>query len=114
MTTTNQTERHALGREGEAIIEAKLGGAKTAHKAPFDVVDFEMGIAYEVKTISGESVDKKVHIANGSMARKLAFARKHGLKKVLIAVVVYGPDNVQVYRSALKPSVRVSQMRRVK
>ena len=111
--TNNQTERHELGRAGEAIAKATLGGRATNHKAPLDIVDFTAGYGYEVKAISGLSKDLKIHIANKSMARKKAFTRKYGLKLMLIAVVIYDPDHIEMYRSALKQSIRISQMKRI-
>lgn len=109
----NQTERHNLGREGEEVVNGLVGGRKTCHKAPFDVVDFNMGIAYEVKTMSGLSKDLKIHISDPSMARKLTFVREYGLKMVLMAVVIYSPDKVEVYKRELVQCVRISQMTRV-
>lgn len=111
--TYNQTERHQLGRQGEQIAKAALGGKVTKHKAPLDIVDFTTGHGYEVKAISGLSKDLKIHIADKSMARKRAFARKYGLKLVLIAVVIYSPDHIEMFKSTLKQSVRISQMKRI-
>lgn len=109
-----QIERHQLGRKGEEIILRLQGGTPTKHKAPFDVVDFNLGIAYEVKAMSGLGLDLKIHISKESMTRKKGFARKYGLKAILIAVVIFDQDNVRVYRSKLRQSVRVSQMKEVK
>ncbi len=110
----NQTDRHQLGRKGEEVILRLQGGSSTRHKAPFDVVDFNLGIAYEVKAMSGLGLDLKIHISLASMARKRSFARKYGLKAILIAVVIFDQDHVKVYRSTLKKSIRVSQMKEVK
>lgn len=110
----NQTHRHQIGRAGEQIIAKLNGGTITRHKAPFDVVDFNLGIAYEVKAMSGLSIDLKIHISKESMARKRGFARKYGLKAILIAVVIFDPDHVKVYRSRLRQSIRVSQMKEIK
>ena len=109
-----QADRHELGRLGEAIVASKLGGETTRHTAPFDVVDFGAGVAYEVKTMSGMSADLKIHISDSSMARKRKFRREYKLKAVLIAVVVYSETDIRVYRSALKQSIRINQMREVK
>lgn len=108
-----QAERHELGRLGETIAKANLGGRITNHKAPLDLVDFTIGIGYEVKAISGMSKDLKIHIADKSFARKRAFAKKYGLKLLLIAVVIYSPEHIEIYRSTLKQSVRISQMKRI-
>lgn len=105
-----QTKRNRLGRKGETVTRQLVGGKKTTHKAPFDVVDFRAGFAYEVKTMSGLSKDLKIHITDASMARKIDFARQWGLVMVLMAVVVYSPDQVEVYKSELKQCTRVNQM----
>uniref|UniRef100_A0A6H1ZQV0 Protein NO VEIN C-terminal domain-containing protein n=1 Tax=viral metagenome TaxID=1070528 RepID=A0A6H1ZQV0_9ZZZZ len=105
-----QAERHELGRNGEDVAKNMLGGRTTKHKAPFDLVDFSEGYAYEVKTMTGWGKDNKIHITDASMARKLAWAKRYELKMVLVAVVIYGPDHVEVYQSELKQSMRVRQM----
>lgn len=112
--TNNQTDKHRLGRLGEKIAKVALGGKVTTHKAPLDVVDFTTGHGYEVKTISGLSKDLKIHITDKSMARKRAFAKKYGLKLILIAVVIYSPDHIDMFKGTLKKSVRISQMKRVR
>ena len=108
-----QAERHEVGRAGEAAIVEITGGTATTHKAPFDVVDFASGVAYEVKTMSALSKDLKIHIAPASMAKKRAFARRYGLKAILFAVVIYDEDTVKVYKSPLKASIRVNQMKAI-
>ena len=109
----NQKARHQLGRIGEAIIARLNGGNTTTHKAPFDIVDFNQGVAYEVKAMSSLSKDLKIHISDSSMKRKKAFAKEYGLKAILIAVVITDEDNVKVYKSALKQSIRINQMKAV-
>ena len=109
----NQEQRHRLGRIGEAAVAKLIGGSQTNHKAPFDVVDFGAGIAYEVKAMSGLSKDLKIHICDSSMKRKRAFARKYGLRAVLIAVVIFDEDTIKVYKGTLKQSARISQMKEV-
>ena len=105
-----QTKRHRLGRTGERIISKLLNCKRTSHKAPFDIVDFQARIAYEVKTMSGLSRDLKIHISDKSMTNKLKFARDYGLEMVLIAVVVYSPKKAKVYQSKLSQSIRINQM----
>lgn len=83
----------------------------TKHKAPFDVVDFGAGIAYEVKAMSGLSKDLKIHISDSSMKRKRAFIRQYGLKAILLAVLIYDENTVKVYKGKLRQSIRVSQMK---
>jgi len=110
---STQSEKHEMGRVGEQVANRILNGATTAHKAPFDVVDFTIEYAYEVKAMSGMGKDLKIHIADSSMARKQAFAQEYGLKMVLIAVVIHGPDQVEVYSGCLKQSMRLNQMMRI-
>ena len=111
--TNNQTERHELGRQGEKIAKATLGGKTTKHTAPLDVVDFTAGIGYEVKAISGMSKDLKIHITDKSLARKKAFAKKYGLKITLIAIVIYDENHIEMFKGKLKQSIRINQMRRI-
>ena len=111
--TDSQSQRHELGRLGETIAKRYIHGRKTRHTAPFDVVDFSAGVAYEVKTMSALSKDKKIHISDASMARKLEFAEMYGLEMVLLAVVVYSKRKVIVYQSQLRQCIRVSQMTEV-
>jgi len=106
-------KNHRLGRMGEKIIAEKLHLKPTPHKAPFDIVDFVTGIAYEVKTMSAMSKDLKIHISDSSWQRKAEFISKYVLKGVLIAVVVYSPEKVEVYSSELKQHIRVNQMKRI-
>jgi len=110
---TTQSEKHELGRVGERVANNLLNGKTTAHKAPFDVVDFTIGYAYEVKAMSSMSKDFKIHISDHSMARKQAFANEYGLKMVLIAVVVHDPEHVDIYSGALRQSIRLNQMARI-
>lgn len=109
-----QAEKHELGRNGEVVANGVVGGKTTKHKAPFDVVDFEAGFAYEVKSMSALSKDFKVHISDASMARKTKFADQYGLAMILMVVVIHGVDKVEVYRSGLVQHIRVSQMELIK
>ena len=109
----NQEERNARGREGEALVASAVNGDTTTHKAPFDVVDFKMGVAYEVKTMSGYSKDLKIHISDKSMARKVAFAGEYDLAMVLIAVVIYSSSHAEVYSHSLVNGIRVNQMTKI-
>jgi len=108
-----QEKRHELGRTGEELVNGLIHGQKTAHKAPFDIVDFTLGYAYEVKAMSGMSRDLKIHISDNSMARKQAFAEMYNLRMVLVAVVIHDPTHVEIYSGELKQSLRISQMLRV-
>ena len=101
--------RRKLGRFAEKEVQKILGGKLTTEKAPFDVVDFTSGIAYEVKGISALSKDFKVHISKQSMNRKKAFLKKYGLKGVLIVVVIYSQKKVDVYSGELKQHTRINK-----
>lgn len=109
-----QIERHKLGRQGEQIVAQIVHGKTTKHTAPFDVIDFSSKRAYEVKSMSALSKDLKIHISDKSYERKVQFAKQYGLKMVLIAVVVYNENMVDVYSSQLKQSIRIGQMRQIK
>ncbi len=114
---TNQTEHHELGRTGEKLAKANgiAKGKLTRHTAPFDVVDFSNRVGYEVKTMSGLSIEPRIHIAKHSWQRKIEFAAKYGLKKlVLIAVVIYSEDKIEFYQSELVQHIRIGQMKRIK
>lgn len=111
--TENQSERHELGRLGETVAKRYVSGRRTRHTAPFDYVDFNSRVAYEVKTMSALCKDMKIHISDSSMKRKLTFAKYYGLEMVLLAVVIYSRREVKVYQSELVQCIRVSQMSEV-
>ena len=100
-----------LSARGEKLV-AKLVGVKkpTAKKAPFDVVDFGDGIAYEVKTVTtlALSGSNKIHIGKGAWERKQAFMQEYGLEGALIVVVIASRNDVSVYRTELKQHLRIS------
>jgi hypothetical protein len=111
----NQVQHHELGRNGEKLAKANgiVKGRLTRHTAPFDVVDFNNRVGYEVKTLSGLGIDLKIHIMKHSWERKLEFASKYGLRMILVAVVIYSEDDIKFYQSELKQHIRINQMRRV-
>ena len=100
----------ALGAKGEKLVAKLVGTKATTRKAPFDVVDFGDGTAYEVKTVSRLALggSNKIHIGKGAWARKQAFLEEYGLEGILVVVVIGGRDDVEVYRVALKPHLRIS------
>ena len=108
-----QCRKHKLGRKGEKIAAKIVGGKKTTHKAPFDIVDFAQGFAYEVKTMSAWSKDLKVSMASKSYESKLAFAAEYGVEPILIVVVVHSPKEVEVYSAPLRQRIRVNQMEKI-
>lgn len=109
-----QEEKHELGRTGEQLANSHLNGKTTTHNAPFDIVDFSAGFAYEVKSMSNLSKDFKVHITEKSMARKVKFAKDYGLEMLLVVVVVHGPGVFELYWGKLQQSVRISQLIKVR
>ena len=110
---SRQGQRHRRGRVGERIAKKALGGDLTCHTAPFDVVDFGTGVAYEVKTVSAMSKDTKVHIGVSSMKRKMEFAEKYGLEPVLVVVVIHGRNDYELYSGELRQHVRPIQLERI-
>jgi hypothetical protein len=87
-----------------------LGLKPTPKLAPFDVVDFSNGDAYEVKTVSALALSgsNKIHIEKGAWARKQDFLDEYGLRGHMIVVVIHSRDTVAVYRVPLKQHIRIS------
>jgi len=96
--------------KGERLAAKLLGLKPTPKLAPFDVVDFSNGYAYEVKTVSALALNgsNKIHISNGAWARKQDFIKTYGVKGELLVVVIYSRDSVSVYRVPLKQHIRIS------
>ncbi len=92
-----------LGAKGEKIAKRLMGGKATTRTAPFDVVNFQLKVAYEVKTVSAVALNgtNKIHIEQGSWDRKQAFLEEYGLEGVLLAVVIASPKDVKVYSMPL-------------
>ena len=105
----NQSLRCELERVGVGHALHALGKRKRqSYKSPFDVVTKTH--AYEVKTLSSDSKDFKIHIANDSYARKLEYAREHRVKPVLLAILIQGNGHAKLYQSELVQSIRIQQM----
>lgn len=108
--TSTQLERHALGRKGEEIVKKIYKGKYKAGKKPVDVVKGE--IAYEVKTMSKYSKDKKIKMAPSSLDKKDAYVKDRKLKPKTVAVVIN--DMIEVYEKAgFHKSLRPGQMKKV-
>lgn len=101
-----------MGTRGEALVAGLTGGSQTPKLAPFDVVDFSAGVAYEVKTVSALALTgtNKIHIEAGAWARKMAFLAEYGLRGVLMVVVIHSEDRVEVYRTGLTAHQRISSV----
>jgi len=108
----NQTTRCELERVGVGhalkLLKAQI---RQSFKAPFDVVTDKF--AYEVKSMSANSRDLKIHISDSSYKRKVKFAKTNKVKPVLLAIVI-SDSEVTVYKSKLKQSIRINQMRKVR
>jgi len=110
-----QDKRHKLGRKGERVVQNLLGGKMTNHTAPFDVVNFALSEAYEVKAMSGTGIDLKVHISDASMARKQAFIDQYEIQTAwLIAVVIHNSRDIDIYRAPLQQHIRISAMEKIR
>ncbi|MBE3144416.1 MAG: hypothetical protein IMZ61_10910 [Planctomycetes bacterium] len=110
----NQRDKFITGRAGERIVARRLGGKLTRHTAPFDVVDFNQGIAYEVKTMAGLSARYPIHITPASMQHKREFMIAYGIDTAyLVAVVIHNPNRTELYIGELKSHVRLSAMRKL-
>lgn len=109
--TKTQSQKCKLERVGVRHA-LKLAGKRKrqSFKAPFDLVTEDFG--YEVKTMSADSKDKKIHIADSSFKRKMDFATRHKLEPVLMAIVI-GNGKVEIYQSHLAQHIRVSQMQKI-
>tara|TARA_Y100000310_G_scaffold333905_1_gene412419 strand:+ start:887 stop:1246 length:360 start_codon:yes stop_codon:yes gene_type:complete len=102
----------SMGDRGERKV-AQMAGPKakrTAKKAPFDVVDYAAGVAYEVKTVSQASVGRgnKIHIETAAWNRKMDFLAETGLTGKLMVVVYFNRRKVEVYRMDLVKHVRIT------
>lgn len=109
----NQAELHKLGRIGEELARTVCKGRRTTHKAPFDYVDHFNKVAYEVKTVTGNGNNLKIHIMETSYKRKLAYVAKHNLEAVLVVLVVY-PKRVDIYTGKLTQWTTFNQLTKVR
>lgn len=108
MVCCRQSTKCKLERVGVhkalTLLKAKR---RQSFKSPFDVVTQNFG--YEVKAISANSKDKKIHISDSSFRRKLEYAEKHDLQPILLAVVI-SDNKAELYQSRLVQSIRINQM----
>jgi hypothetical protein len=91
-------------RKALTLLKAKQ---RQSFKSPFDVITDNYG--FEVKAISANSKDKKIHISDSSFRRKLEFAEKHNIEPLLLAVVI-SDNEAKLYQSRLVQSIRINQM----
>jgi hypothetical protein len=107
----NQSQRCKLERKAVRLVRNLFGiKRRQPFKAPFDLVGNGQGI--EVKGLSADSIDLKIHIAGSSLTRKLELADKKHLQPLLVAVIFYD-SRVEMYQSRLTKSVRVNQMLKI-
>jgi hypothetical protein len=109
---TMQAERCSLERVGirHALTVCKAK-RRQSFKSPFDLVT--KSHCYEVKALSAESKDLKIHISNSSFERKLEYANRTGKQPVLLAVLIYETGEAELYKSELRQSVRINQMAKI-
>lgn len=95
---------------GELLVTKITGGERTNKQAPFDVVDFSTGVAYEVKTVSATSIlgTNKIHIEGPAWERKQRFMAEYKLRGILMVVIIHDENNVEVYKCNLKQHLRIS------
>jgi hypothetical protein len=104
----NQSQRCELERVGvKSTLKFLNKRKRQSFKCPFDVVTSHFG--YEVKSLSANSRDLKIHISDASLKRKLDYARIHGIQPLLVAVICYD-SRVELYQSRLTKSCRINQM----
>ena len=110
MTMRCQKSKCRLERTGVKHARTVLNcHHRNSFKSPFDLVS--NGIGYEVKTLSANSRDLKIHISDSSYQRKVDYAQSHGLKVILMAVLI--GESVTVYQSELRQSIRINQMQKI-
>jgi hypothetical protein len=95
--------RHAL-----KLCKAKH---RQSFKSPFDLVTKTH--CYEVKTLSADCKDLKIHISDSSFERKLEYANRTGKQPVLLAVLIHETGEAELYKSELRQSVRIRQMDKI-
>lgn len=109
-----QLRIHALGRNAEEIARQYLGGELTTHKAPFDLIDWTHGIAYEIKGMLATRKELRMEMAKSSYNKKIAFSRANKLRRVLVFVIIYPDGDVELRAGTLKRTVRVHQLKQLK
>jgi hypothetical protein len=108
----NQPARNQLERQAvNAVLKLYKASRRQGFCSPFDVIHKHK--ALEVKALSSDSKDLKIHIANSSLERKLAYCQNHNKEPLLIAVVI-SENQIDIYRSELVQSIRVCQMRKIR
>ena len=111
MSCRIQSTKCKLERKGVRIAKRLLGiKHRETYDAPFDLVTKQFG--YEVKALSSNQKDFKIHIAKGSMDKKLELADFKQIQPVLIAIVIDSND-FKVYQSELRNHIRINQMERI-
>lgn len=96
-------EKLAAATDRERRVVQAIGGEHIGGTKPFDVVikdkNGKMTHAIEVKTIFGKN--DKITMHKGSLKRKEAFARKHGLATHTIAIDARGKSDAYYHREGL-------------
>lgn len=108
--TSNQLERHALGRKGEEIVKKLYKGEYKAGTKPVDLVKGRT--AFEIKTMSKYAKDKKIHMEKKPFERKMEYIKEKKLKPKTVAVIIN--DNIEVYEKVgFHQHLRPGQMKKV-
>lgn len=107
-----QRAKCKLERAGVRHVLKSLNLKKrNCYTHPFDVESAEFAI--EVKTLSADCKDLKIHIADNSLRRKLEYAVNKGKQPLLMAVLIFKTGEVELYKSELRQSVRIRQMAKI-
>ena len=96
--------KEAIATASEDRVKNAIGGLRTPDNEPFDVIKDKDAI--EVKTII-EGVNPKITMHKASLARKKAYARKHGKRQHTVAI---DHRTNKVYYRAGTGSFRLSSM----
>ena len=95
--------------EQEGIVAKALGGHQSGDNLPFDVLTHDKGV--EVKALISNA-NAKLTMHPDSLARKVKFARKNGVKAFTVAADISGSEPVYYAKRGVG-SFRVSNMERV-
>ena len=111
MSCRIQSTKCKLERKGVRIAKKLLRiNRREPYCAPFDLKNKLFG--YEIKALSANQKDFKVHISRESMARKLELADFKQIQPVLIAIVI-DSNGFTAYQSELRSHIRINQMVRI-
>jgi len=106
-----QSTKCHLERKGVRIAKRLLGiKHREIYDAPFDLVNKQFG--YEIKALSVNQKDFKIHISKSSMDNKLKLAEIKQIQPILVAIVI-DTNSFKAYQSQLRSHIRINQMERI-